>query len=169
MLKRADMRDDQLTVVKMTEANWPEVRSIYAEGIDGRQATFETEVPEWNDWDARHHRFGRVVARRKGKVVGWAALAPTSARACYGGVAELSVYVSGSYRRQGIGSALLTAVIEQGEHHGVWTIQGSLFPGNVGSLRMMMKCGFRSVGPRKRIAQLDGEWRDTVLFERRKP
>ena len=153
----------------MTETDWPEVRSIFAEGIAGRQATFETKVPEWNEWDASHHRFGRLVARRQGKVVGWAALAPVSTRACYHGVAELSVYVGSSDQRQGIGSALLAAVVEKANNQGVWTIQGSLFPENSGSVGLLVKCGFREVGRRKRIAQLDGEWRDTVLFERRRP
>src|SRR5438105_4586595 len=162
------MRTDRFTIAKMTLADWPDVQSIYAQGIDGGQATFETRVPEWKEWDPSHHRFGRLVARRKGKVVGWAALAPVSTRACYRGVAELSVYVSSSDQRQGIGSALLTAVIERADHQGVWTIQGSLFPENSGSVGLLMKWGFREIGCRKRIAQLDGEWRDTVLFERRK-
>ena len=168
MLKRVEIRTDRFTIAKMTLADWPDVQSIYAQGIDGGQATFETRVPEWKEWDASHHRFGRLVARRQGKVVGWAALAPTSTRTSYRGVAELSVYVSGTNQRQGIGSALLTAVIEHAEQHGLWTVQGSLFPENIGSIRLLMKCGFREVGRRKRIAQLDGEWRDTVLFERRK-
>ena len=163
------MRTAPFVIAEMRESDWPEVQSIYTEGIAGRQATFETKVPEWNDWDASHHRFGRVVARRQGKVVGWAALAPVSTRACYRGVAELSVYVSSSDQRQGIGSALLRAVIEHAEQHGVWTIQGSLFPENAGSVGLLMKFGFREVGLRRRIAQLDGEWRDTILFERRKP
>lgn len=168
MLKRVQMRTDRFTIANMTVTDWPEVQSIYAEGIDGRQATFETKVPEWNYWDASHHRFGRLVARRKGKVVGWAALSPISPRACYRGVAELSVYVTSSDQQQGIGSALLSAVIDHADQHGVWTVQGSLFPENIGSIRLLMKFGFREVGTRKRIARLDGEWRDTILFERRK-
>ena len=169
MLKRVEMRTDRFTIAKMTLADWPDVQSIYAQGIDGGQATFQTKVPEWKEWDASHHRFGRLVARRKAKVVGWVALAPVSTRACYRGVAELSVYVSSSDQQQGIGSALLNVVVEHAEQHGVWTVQGSLFPENIGSIRLLMKFGFREIGVRQRIAQLDGEWRDTILFERRKP
>ena len=100
MLKRVEMRTDRFTIAKMTLADWPDVQSIYAQGIDGGQATFQTKVPEWKEWDASHHRFGRLVARRKAKVVGWVALAPVSTRACYRGVAELSVYVSSSDQRR---------------------------------------------------------------------
>jgi phosphinothricin acetyltransferase len=147
--------------------DWPEVRAIYVEGIATEQATFEVEAPPWEQWDADHLAFGRLVARSGGRVVGWGALAPVSRRACYRGVAEVSVYVAAGARGRGVGRALLGAVIAESERNGIWTLQGATFPENEASLRLQAAFGFRLVGRRERVAQLGGVWRDTILTERR--
>src|SRR5512140_2616638 len=150
-------------------SDWPAVRAIYAEGIATRQATFETEPPSWETWDAGHHPFARIVAEDGGRVVGWAALSPVSRRACYAGVAEVSAYVAAAARGRGLGRALLEALIREAEAHGIWTLQGATFPENTASLRLQGSFGFRILGRRERVARLDGVWRDTVLTERRSP
>lgn len=162
-------RDNAMTPViePMTVADWDAVRAIYLEGIATGQATFETDAPSWPDWDAAHHPFGRLVARRDGAVLGWAALAPVSRRQCYAGVAEASVYVAAAGRGQGVGRLLLDALIRAAEQHGIWTLQGATLAENEASLRLQQSCGFRLIGRRQRIAQLNGVWRDTVLTERR--
>ncbi len=152
----------------MAPGDWPAVRNIYLEGILGGQATFEEEAPPWEEWDAAHLRIGRLVARSEdGGVLGWAALRPVSPRACYRGVAEVSVYVAGKAQKQGIGRALLREMIRVSEENGIWTLQGSVFPENHVSLKMCDVCGFRQVGRRKHVAKMDGLWRDTVMVERR--
>jgi L-amino acid N-acyltransferase YncA len=147
--------------------DWPEVRTIYEEGIDTGQATFEVQAPSWESWDAAHLSIARLVARQDGAVLGWAALSPVSRRECYRGVAEVSVYVRLSGRGRGIGLALLERVIAESEEQGIWTLQGSTFPENEASLRLQARCGFRIIGRRERVARLRGVWRDTVLTERR--
>jgi L-amino acid N-acyltransferase YncA len=151
----------------MRPEDWEQVRAIYIEGIASGQSTFESHAPMWDEWDAAHHAFARLVARSDGKVVGWAALSPVSSRPCYAGVAEISVYVAADCRNRGIGRELLSAAIAESERHGIWTLQGATFPENKASLRMQRACGFREIGRRQRIAQLRGAWRDTVLTERR--
>lgn len=147
--------------------HWEAVRSIYAEGIATGQATFETEVPGWEEWDARHLSIGRLVAQEAGEVIGWAALSPMSDRCVYGGVAEVSVYIGRRQRGKGIGSRLLERLIEESEAGGIWTLQAGIFPENVASIRMHEKFGFRPVGRRERIGKLAGRWRDVLLLERR--
>ena len=151
----------------LTVADWPDVARIYAEGIAGGSATFETEVPEWDAWNAAHLEICRLACRTRDGLGGWAALSPVSRRACYRGVAEVSVYVAVRERGRGIGLALLEALIADSERHGIWTLQGSTFPENAASLALQARCGFRVVGRRERVAQLVGVWRDTVLTERR--
>ena len=80
-----------VAIQAMTPADWEQVRTIYLEGIASGQATFETEPPPWEKWDASHRPDCRLVARCGERVVGWAVLAPVSGRACYAGVAEVSV------------------------------------------------------------------------------
>jgi L-amino acid N-acyltransferase YncA len=130
-------------------------------------ATFETEVPPWEVWDAAHLREHRLVGALLGEVVGWAALSSVSDRRCYLGVAENSVYVARDAQGLGIGRTLLEALIAGAEAAGIWMIQTSIFPENRASLALHQKCGFRIVGTRERIAKRDGVWRDTVFLERR--
>lgn len=151
----------------MTQADWPEVRRTYLEGVATGQATFETDAPTWEQWDAGHSHVGRLVARAADQVVGWCALSPASRRLCYAGVAEVSVYVAAAYRGQKIGRGLLSQVIEEAERAGIWTLQGATFPENEASLKLQLSCGFRVIGRRERVARLHGVWRDTVLTERR--
>ena len=151
----------------MLPGDWEQVRAAYLEGIAGRNATFETEVPNWDRWTASHLPFGRLVARAGGDVLGWAALSPVSSRLCYAGVAEASVYVFQAHSRKGIGKALLHAMITESERNGTWTLQAAIFPETEPSLSLVRNCGFREVGRRERIARLDGVWRDVLLLERR--
>ena len=151
----------------MRADDWPAVRAIYLEGIATGNATFETEAPPWETWDEKHLPKPRLVFRDEGRVAGWAALSRMSARACYAGVAEVSVYVRDDFRGRGIGSKLLRALVEQSEANGVWTLQASIFPENEASVQVHLRHGFRVVGRRERIAQQHGVWRDTLLMERR--
>ena len=156
----------------LTRDDWAAVERIYAEGIATGEATFETEPPTWEEFDAGRLAEHRLVAEEAGEVVGWAAVSPTSQRECYAGVVEHSVYIHRSARGQGIGRLLLTAFIDAADRAGVWTIQSSIFPENSASLKLHEASGFRVVGRRERIAQAAvgphaGEWRDTILIERR--
>jgi phosphinothricin acetyltransferase len=156
-----------VTVRDLRPNDWPEVARIYDEGIVTGNATFETQAPSWQEWDAAHLPDHRFVAEDDGRVAGWIALAPASSRQCYAGVAEISVYVAEDVRGKGVGSELLATVVESAEGAGLWTLQTSVFPENTASLAVLRRFGFRTVGTRERIGQLHGVWRDTVLVERR--
>jgi len=156
-----------LRIEPLLPQDWPAVRDIYAEGIAAGNATFETQTPEWDVWDANHLPHCRFVAREGDRVIGWAALSPVSRRVAYAGVAEVSVYVATAAQGQGVGKALLQTLVAAAEDAGIWTLQGSIFPENTASLALHQACGFRIVGRRERIAQLHGVWRDTILVERR--
>ena len=169
-LSNAIIRATKASVVVrgMEPEDWPAVRTIYEAGIASGNATFETTTPNWDDWDRTHLAEHRLVATdADGEVVGWAALSPVSDRCAYAGVAENSVYVDPEHQRRGIGSLLLQALITHAEDAGFWTIQTGIFPENTASLTVHQRAGFRVVGRRERIGQLDGVWRDTILLERR--
>lgn len=153
--------------IPMTQAHWGAVRTIYEAGIATGLATFETAAPEWVDWNANHRPECRRVVVRADQFIGWAALKATSSRYAYRGVAEISIYVAPEARRQGVGRALLRDVVACAETNGVWTLQATIFPENEASLHLHQSAGFRIVGRRERIACLHGQWRDTLLLERR--
>ncbi|BAU85341.1 N-acetyltransferase GCN5 [Streptomyces laurentii] len=157
-------------IAPLTAAHAAEVLAVYQAGIDEGDATFETTVPTWEHFDAARlpaHRF--VALDENGRVLGWAAVCPVSARAVYAGVVEHSVYVRADARGRGVASALLKALIGSTEAAGIWTIQAGVFPENTASLAFHERAGFRVIGTRERVARHHGRWRDTVLLERRSP
>ncbi len=151
----------------MTDDHGPAVLEIYRQGIATGHATFETETPSWDKWDAGHLPHSRLVARDGTGVLGWAAMSPVSGRRVYAGVAEVSIYIAGDSRGRGIGRALLEELIRHSEKNGIWTLQAGIFPENVTSIRLHKALGFREVGRRERIGKLGDRWRDTLLLERR--
>ncbi|HEX8494325.1 MAG TPA: GNAT family N-acetyltransferase [Pyrinomonadaceae bacterium] len=154
-------------ISELREQHWQQVRAIYAEGIATGLATFETDIPSWESWDARHLSCCRLIAQDVETIKGWAALSVVSARSVYAGVAEVSVYVGEKHRGEGVGRALLEALVRDSEQSGIWMLQASIFALNVASVRLHARCGFRTVGSRERIARLNGRWLDTILMERR--
>jgi phosphinothricin acetyltransferase len=155
------------SLAAMQPSDWPAVERIYLEGIATGNATFETESPGWEKWNAAHHLHSRLIAKDGDTIVGWAALSPVSPRRVYAGVAEVSVYVAASAQGQGIGRLLLVELIRLSEQNGIWTLQAGIFPENGASIGLHKSLGFREVGRRAKIGQLRGEWRDTILLERR--
>ncbi len=157
-------------VVRALQAeDWPEVARIYRDGLATGLASFETDVPAWEQWDARHLQDLRYVAELDRAIVGWLAVSRVSRRACYRGVVEHSVYVDEAARGKGAGRALLRRLIAEAPPRGIWTIQTSIIAANAPSLALHRAVGFRTVGRRERIAQRDGVWHDTVLLELRLP
>lgn len=152
----------------MTLSDGPEVLRIYEEGMATGKATFETQTPTWEEWDQAHLHEARLVAEdTDGKLIGWAALNPSSTCQVYAGVAEISIYVAESFRGRQVGIALLHRLIAASENAGIWMLTATIFAENEASIALHRRCGFRLVGRRERIAKLHGEWKDTVVYERR--
>jgi L-amino acid N-acyltransferase YncA len=165
-----------MTIEPMTERDWPAVAEIYREGIATGQATFASEPPAtYAEFSAAAIIAGSLVARESttGNVMGWTRLTRVSSRAVYAGVVEVSVYVAAAVRGRRIGDALLRELIVRSEAAGVWTLQASIFAENRASAALHQRHGFRVVGRRERIGRMPaigpraGEWRDTILLERR--
>ena len=152
----------------LTHRDWPAVEAIYAAGIATGNATFETEPPPWERFDSSKLPTHRLVAvDRTDNVLGWVAVSLVSTRAAYRGVVEHSVYVAPGAGGRGVGTALLTALIDSTEAAGIWTIQSGVFPENKRSLNLHQRLGFREIGIRERVGEHGGQWRDVLLIERR--
>lgn len=163
----------ELVIDQMRAEDWQQVLEIYHYGMETGNATFEMDEPDWKsweDWDRDHLQVCRLVVREGERILGWASLLPISSREAYQGVAEVSIYLYKDSVGKGIGTKLMQALIEASEAAGMWTLQSEIFPENTGSLKLHDKMGFRKVGYREKIGQMeDGRWRDVVLVERRSP
>lgn len=145
-----------ITIAPMIPDDCKSFRRIYADGITTGNVTFETELPRWEAWNRSHHSQRRLVARIGDAIVAWAALSPISARACYAGVAENSIYVDEAYKGRSIGNTLMAEFVRQSEAVDFWTLQNGIFPENHASIAIHLAAGFRTMGRRKPAAMLIG-------------
>ncbi|WP_203292635.1 GNAT family N-acetyltransferase [Maricaulis parjimensis] len=148
------------------------VLSIYGEGMATGHATFESNVPDWAHFDAGKMAAPRLIAEQDGQILGWAALSPVSSRCVYGGVGEVSVYVAGSARGQGIGRSLLEALVAGSEEEGIWMLNAGIFVENTASIALHEACGFKRLGVQQGLGRMGhgpmaGQWRDVLLLQRR--
>jgi len=157
-----------MIIREMTETDWEAVRKIYEQALEEGKSTFQTESPDYNQWDNGHLKDCRYVAEKDGLILGWAAIGATSAREVYKGVVEVSIYVDKEAQNQGVGSSLMEKLCEDSESFGYWCLYASIFAINKSSIQLHKKFGFREIGYREKIAKdRFGEWQDTILFERR--
>ncbi|MBT8288867.1 MAG: N-acetyltransferase [Flavobacteriaceae bacterium] len=156
-----------LTIRPLVRADYPFVSRIYDEGLQTKIATFETEVPDWDEWNKKYIPNGRLLAEIDNEILAFAVLSLVSEREVYKGVGEVSVYVKNTSRGQGIGKQLLKRLVALSEDLGFWTLQAAIFPNNKPSLEMHRSCGFKVVGRRERIGIRDGKWQDNILMEKR--
>lgn len=158
------------SIIKHLEAiHSKQILEIYKAGIETKNATFNTIIPTWEEWDKGHLSHSRFVVETGEKIAGWIALSPVSSRCNYSGVAEVSVYIDPYYNGLGFASKLMEKLITESEKNNIWTLQSSVFPENLASIKLHEKFSFRKVGFREKISKIDGIWRDTILFERRNP
>lgn len=156
-----------LVIRDFTKQDFDNVKEIYQQGIATKNATFETHVPEWEEWNKKFLVQPRYVAETNDTITGWAVLSLVSTRQVYAGVCEVSIYVHQEYRNMGIGKSLLKRLIDFSESNNIWTLQAGIFPENAGSAKIHQELGFRFVGRREKIGRMDNQWRDTILLERR--
>jgi phosphinothricin acetyltransferase len=157
----------QIVFRQMMPSDWQAVAQIYKEGIDTGNATFQTEIPTWEEWDTGHLKTCRIVAELNGKIVGWIALSLVSGRCVYAGVAEVSIYISAQHRGQKIGYQLLKKVIAESEANNIWMLQSGIFLENASSIKIHESLGFRNIGYREKMGKMNGVWRDVLILERR--
>jgi phosphinothricin acetyltransferase len=152
---------------KLRDSDANTILKIYRQGLDSGEASFETEPPDWATWNRKYHTFCRLGWEDEDQLRGWATLAPVSARDCYRGVAEVSIYVASEHAGKGIGNRLMEGLVEASESAGIWSLYSSIFPENRATLSLHLRHGFREVGIRERIARHNGRWRNTMILERR--
>jgi L-amino acid N-acyltransferase YncA len=145
------------------------IATIYNQGIEERQATFQTRPHDPGELELKTEQRGGqvIVAERNGEVIGWASWVGYDDPAdYYAGIAECTVYVSRDSRREGVGAALLEALGEEAPKVGVHKLVAKIFTTNEASIELFRRGGFREVGTHQRHGRLDGEWKDVLVMER---
>ena len=142
--------------------------AIYNAAIKERRSTFETELRSPDAFEGRigNSRLPLLVAKLDPDMIGWAGLTSYSSRPCYAGIGECSIYVASKARRRGVGTALAETLASAAEEVGFHKLIGKLFTDNIGSIRLVERCDFNSVGLHRRHGMLDGTWRDVLVVER---
>jgi phosphinothricin acetyltransferase len=157
----------------MIEADWPQVKEIYQQGIDGGNSTFAKDPPQtWQAWCASKAEEFSFVAADGESLLGWVTLSPTSKRDFYRGVMEVSLYIAESAKGKGVGQALLQHLIQYSEANNVWSLTALIFPENEVSMHLHQKLGFKVQCVRERLGFMTfgpyaGQWRDVAFLERR--
>lgn len=156
-----------ITIRPFVKSDFPSVKDIYQQGIDSGEATFQEQAKDYDVWNESLLPSCRLVAESNRQIIGWAALSSASNRCVYSGIAEVSVYVSSNSQGLGVGNSLLEALIKASEEEGIWTLQAGIFPENKASIHIHSKNGFKVLGIREKLGQMNGIWRDIVFMERR--
>ncbi len=162
-----DLVVKNIEIRRLKIEDYDQVAEIYLEGIRSGHATFETQAPTWQHWMAFLILECSFVIIDSNKIAGWAALGKVSNRQAYKGVAEVSIYISNENKGKGFGQQLLEKLVLESENQGIWTLFASIFPENLASINLHKKMGFREIGYREKIAQMNGVWRNTIIMERR--
>ena len=161
---------NEIVIRPATAADAGAIATIYNQGIEDRVATLETDLrtpDERRQWlAARRPRHPVIVAEAGGQVVGWGSLNVFNPRKAYDYVVDFSVYVERGWRGKGVGSRLLTRLIELARELGYHKLVLSAFPSNAGGMALYQKLGFRTVGIYREQGKLHGKWVDTIIMEK---
>lgn len=149
--------------------DWPSIKHIYIDGIKTGKATLEPihHVSTWENWYHSKIPNSVFVMEHMQGITAWSGLSATSSRSVYRGVAEVSIYIDKNHYGQGLGTKMLSHLINYSEQQNFWTLQAGIIRENIASIKLHEKCGFRIVGHREKIGKLNDEWRDVTLMERR--
>jgi L-amino acid N-acyltransferase YncA len=143
--------------------------AIYNQGIEERQATFQTRLHDPGELELKIEQRGGhlIVAERDGTIAGWAGWSGYDDPAdYYSGIAECAVYVGREARERGVGAELLEGLADEAQKFGIHKLVAKIFTSNGPSLALFRGNGFREVGTHLRHGRLEGEWKDVVVLER---
>jgi phosphinothricin acetyltransferase len=149
-------------------ADAEQIRAIYAPFVENTAVSFEVEVPPVEAYTDALSRGGYpwLVADRDGEVLGYAKGSPFKDRAAYQWSVEIAVYIGPSARRSGVGTALVTALMDELRERGfVGVFAGTTLP-NPGSIALFESLGFRHCGTYEKVGFKLGAWHDVGWWQR---
>ncbi|MBN2599512.1 MAG: N-acetyltransferase [Candidatus Thermoplasmatota archaeon] len=148
----------------------PIITEIYNEAIKSTTATFDTTpktIEEQHLWFEDHGPKNPVmVAEQDGIIIAWGSLSKWSDRCAYTDTAEVSLYVTEPYQGKGIGTRLLTQLLEEGHKQGLHAVIARITEGNTASISLHESLGFFHIGTMKEVGVKFGKRLDVHLLEK---
>ena len=147
------------------------IRAIYNLEVTTSTVTFDImprSLVEQQEWlAARSGALVCLVAEDdEGQVAGFASLSHYRERPAYATTVEDSVYVAREAQGQGVGRALLEAIVDTARAHGFHTVVARVVDGHEASIALHRACGFELVGVEKEIGRKFGRWLDVAILQR---
>ena len=155
-----------------TEADIPEIQAIYAHHVLTGTGTFDEEPPSAEDMAEKFHKVVEhgwrwLVAADASGVLGYAYYTQFRDRSAYRYCVEDSIYVRDDVRGQGVGKALVAALIEHATAQGMRQMIAVIGDSeNVGSIGVHASLGFHMVGTLRAVGVKFGRWVDVVSMQR---
>jgi L-amino acid N-acyltransferase YncA len=155
-----------------TDADIPEIQSVYAHHVLHGTGTFDEVPPSVEDMTESFHAvIGRgwswLVALDATGVLGYAYFTQFHDRPAFRFTAEDSVYVRENVRGQGVGKALVAQLIEAATQAGFRQMIAVIGDSaNVGSVGVHASLGFRPAGTLRAAGLKLGQWLDVVYMQR---
>ena len=151
----------------------PAILAIYNHAVVHTTAVwneFTVDIANRADWLAERHSQGfpvLVATAESGEVSGYASYGHWRAWSGYRHTVEHSIYVSERHRGQGIGGALLSALIEHARGARKHVMVAGIEASNAVSLRLHARLGFSRVARFEQVGCKFGRWLDLVFMQLR--
>jgi phosphinothricin acetyltransferase len=150
------------------------IREIYNHEVTTATSTFDLVPRSLDDqqrWlQVRSGAFAAIVAVDEastdgGGVAGFASLSPYKDRAAYSTTVEDSVYVARHAHGRGVGTLLLTRLLEIARASGFHAVMARIEAGGAASRALHSKCGFQLVGIEREVGRKFNRWLDVAVMQ----
>jgi phosphinothricin acetyltransferase len=150
----------------------PALTRIYRHYVEHSTATFDTQPP--NETAMATQKFGPMVeaghpllvAEREGRLLAYAYASVYRPRPAYRFTCEDTIYCAPDAQGQGVGTALLSAVVDAARSFGFKQMIGVITAESTGSIRLHEKLGFRVVGQYQAVGFKFDRWLDIVHMQK---
>jgi L-amino acid N-acyltransferase YncA len=147
------------------------IRTIYNVEVTSQTSTFDLVPRSLADQEAwlatRSGAFAAIVAvdDHDGPVLGFASLSPYKERAAYRTTVEDSVYVDRAHGGRGVGTLLLTRLIDVARQSGFHAMMARIEASGTASRALHVRCGFELVGIERQVGRKFNRWLDVAVMQ----
>jgi phosphinothricin acetyltransferase len=158
-------------IIPCTERHLPAIRDILNDAILTSTVLWDEEprtlegVTQWFEYRQRGGFPILGIESAGGALAGFATYGTFRTQCGYRFTVEHSVYVEKSRRGQGIGKALLRALIDTARAGGIHTLIGAIDASNQESIRFHQAFGFVHCGSIREAGRKFGRWLDLDFYQ----